>query len=139
MRPPYGWKQREEPEHTLFVGFEPAILRPFPYLIGAAFGFSAKGLGLGVIVLTALAALVHGFRIKVSAAGISMWWTLLGIPYWCHRLPIDTSISTSGSEDEPDDEVVIVSGNQVLTLGSTKTCHALCEAIQKAQQRWQSA
>jgi hypothetical protein len=144
VRPPFGWKKRDEPERTLFVGYDFGVAWPFAalYVGGMALGYPTLCRSVAfwcvATALAALLALLRGFRLEVSRAGFTLWRTWCWIPYWRKKLPLIAEVTTAGGFGDPPDRMVIERAlhSEDITLGSTSTCEALCDAVQVAKHRW---
>lgn len=134
--PPYGWTWRDEPGRSVFVGFDYALMWPLLALMAGPLA----GLRAGVL-LTGVAGLLafgRGFRLVIDPAGITVFWTWLRIPSWRKRLPLDVQISAVGGLGDDEGRVVLERDLHMedVELGSSKTCHALAEALRAAQRRF---
>lgn len=147
VKPPWGWREREEPGRTLFVGFDLGITWPLAVLFAGGLLLGHRSFGVSVVswlVATAgaaLLALLRGFRLEVGPRGFTLWRTWCWIPYRRVRLPLEARVVAVGGFGEPPDRMVIEGRlfAEDVVLGSSSTCEALSEAVRAAQERWRAA
>lgn len=146
MTPPWGWRQREEPRRTLFLGRDYGLAPPIAVLYVGTFLlgyplFLAAPVLWGALTLLALAvAAARGVRLEVSPRGFRLWRTWCWVPYHRAKVPLCAGVATAGEPGGPPDHVVIRKEHhaQELTLGSRRTCEPLCAAVRAAQGRWRT-